>query len=84
MFVRDRETGATERVSVASSGAQAGFGSVGPSISADGRLVAFQSIAADLVASDTNGAATDVFVHDRKTGRTELVSVSTGGVQGNR
>src|SRR5439155_969179 len=52
--------------------------------SADGRFVAFQSDATNLVAGDTNGA-TDVFVHDRQTGATERVSVASGGgTQGNR
>ncbi len=53
-----------------------------PSISADGRFVAFASNASDLVPGDTNGAD-DVFVHDRQTGTTERVSVDTAGNQGN-
>src|SRR5262249_22715068 len=51
-----------------------------PVISADGRYVAFESKASNLVAGDTN-AALDVFVHDRTTGTTERVSVDTGGAQ---
>ena len=82
VFVHDRQTGATTRVSVSSNGAQANAGSVSPSISADGRYVAFTSGASNLVAGDTNGVS-DVFVHDRRTGRTTLVSRSTAGVQGN-
>lgn len=62
-FVQDRHTGATSRVSVDSPGAQADAGSHTPSISADGRLAAFQSSASNLVAGDTNGAY-DVFVRD--------------------
>ncbi len=71
---------ATERVSVSSSGLQArggpkdNPGSVGPAISASGRFVAFESDATNLVPDDTN-RLTDVFVHDRKTGITERVSV---------
>jgi Tol biopolymer transport system component len=81
MFVHDRQTGATERVSVDSAGAQADESSFSPpSISADGRYVAFQSAATDLVPADTNGVD-DVFVHDRQTGTTERVSVSSAGVQ---
>jgi Tol biopolymer transport system component len=53
-----------------------------PSISADGRFIAFVSDATNLVPSDTNGAA-DVFVRDRRTGRTERASVRSGGVQAN-
>jgi uncharacterized repeat protein (TIGR01451 family) len=87
IFVRDRVTGTTERVSVSSTGRQGkadsgivnGMG--GPSISADGRYVAFDSQASNLVRGDTNDAI-DVFVHDRVTGATERVSVSSAGVQG--
>jgi Tol biopolymer transport system component len=50
-------------------------------ISADGRFVAFTSIASNLVADDTNDVS-DVFVHDRRTNRTERVSVGPLGVQG--
>src|SRR5206468_5032823 len=53
-----------------------------PSVSADGRFVVFSSTASNLVANDTNNA-TDVFVHDRMTGATERVSVSSGGDEGN-
>ena len=53
-----------------------------PSISADGRFVAFASYASNLVAGDTNGTD-DVFVRDRKQGTTELVSVSSAGEQAN-
>src|SRR5436309_13324280 len=88
VFVHDRPPGATERVSVASGGAQ-GNGSSGligfafpPALSADGRFIAFVSLATSLVAGDTNGA-TDVFVHDRQTGTTERVSVASGGTEGN-
>jgi Tol biopolymer transport system component len=83
VFVHDRQSGATERVSVDSSGAQgdAGSGYDGISISADGRYVAFASTATNLVPGDTNGDW-DVFVHDRQSGRTERVSVATGGAQG--
>jgi Tol biopolymer transport system component len=82
IYVRDRLTGAVERVSVASDGSQ-GDGScdIG-AISADGRFVAFSSTSDNLVAGDTNGVD-DVFVHDRQTGVTERVSVSSTGVQGN-
>src|SRR5438132_452517 len=84
VFVHDRQTGTTERVSVASGGTQANNISSYPALSADGRFVAFQSDATNLVAGDTNGA-TDVFVHDRQTGATERVSVASGGgTQGNR
>ena len=82
VFVHDRLTGIIERVSVDSLGAEANSNSIGFSISSNGRVVAFQSGASNLVAGDTNGAS-DVFVHDRLTGLTERVSVDSSGVEGN-
>ena len=58
IFVHDRQTGTTERVSVATGGGQATGGSLVPAISADGRFVAFYSDATNLVSGDTNGNAT--------------------------
>ena len=82
VFVHDRATGITERVSVDSSGAQGNGWSIMPSISADGQVVAFSSQASNLVAGDTNGTY-DIFVHDRATGITERVSVDSSGAEGN-
>lgn len=82
IFVRDRVGGVTTRVSVATGGAQATGTSQFPRISADGRFVAFQSGAPDLVPGDSN-AQIDVFVHDRQTTTTTRISVSTAGIQGN-
>jgi Tol biopolymer transport system component len=83
VFVREIWTGLTERVSVDSFGAEDNTGWCGSnSISADGRFVAFMSSMTNLVANDTNGCR-DVFVHDRVTGTTELVSVDSKGVIGN-
>src|SRR5436190_2148017 len=72
----------TERVSVVSGGTEGNNASLGSALSADGRFVAFDSSATDLVAADTNGTS-DVFVHDRQTGMTERVSVASDGTQGN-
>ena len=93
VFVRDRVTGKTTRVSLSRDGKQVSGPSFEPSISADGRYVAFSSSAAGLVADDTNTCGTigrretfacrDVFVRDRATGRTERVSVSSAGEQAN-
>ena len=83
VFVRDLVAGTTERVSVSSGGEQGNHGSGGPSISADGRYVAFTSQANNLVPADTNAWVSDSFVHDRQTGATTRVSVSTTGQQGN-
>ena len=82
VFVHDRQTGATTRVSVDSAGAQGNDKSDLPAISDDGRYVVFASDASDLVAGDTN-AVMDVFVHDRQTGATTRVSVDSAGAQGN-
>jgi hypothetical protein len=82
VFVRDRQSGTTERVSVDSAEAAGNSDSVEPSISGDGRYVAFPSDASNLVSGDTNGSV-DVFVRDRQSGTTERVSVGSGGAQGN-
>src|SRR4051794_1659284 len=73
--------GSTERVSVGPGGRQADGDSFFPSISADGRFVAFYSYATNLVPGDTNGQL-DGFVRDRLKGTTERVSVGPGGRQG--
>jgi len=82
IFVHDRLTGVTERVSVSSAGEQGDGDSGYPSISAEGRYVAFESGAYNLVPGDTNWTC-DIFVHDRLTGTTERVSVSSEGHEGN-
>lgn len=81
IFVRDLELPAPERVSVSSSGLEADGPSFFPALSADGRFVAFQSYAANLMLGDTNGRV-DTFVRDRWLGLTERVSVSSTGAQG--
>lgn len=82
IFLRDRVTGTTERISISSNGAQVNGDSFKPFISTDGRYVAFDSIAMNLVTGDTNWWS-DVFVRDRVTGLTERISISSSGVQGN-
>ncbi len=82
IFVHDRQTGATTRVSVASNGDQANATSTSPAISTDGRFVAFTSYATNL-ASGTSGMG-DIFVNDRFTGVTEFVSVASGDLLGNK
>ncbi len=77
-FVHDRLSGDTLRVSVATDGAEATGGSGSPSISGDGRMVAFVSDAPNLVAADTNGSG-DVFLHDLLTGTTGRASVAGDG-----
>ena len=69
-------------MSVTGSGNQATGGASGiPSISADGRFVAFVSGATNLVSADTNGRL-DAFVRDRQLGTTTRVSVASGGGPG--
>ncbi|MET0201459.1 MAG: aminotransferase class I/II-fold pyridoxal phosphate-dependent enzyme, partial [Gaiellaceae bacterium] len=80
VFVHDRKTGRTTRLSVDSHGRQANGGSWFPAISADGRYVAFQSLASNLVRVDTNKLS-DVFVRDLATVRTTRVSVDSRGAQ---
>lgn len=84
VFVRDRTAGTTERVSLSSKGregdADSGVGPpTGAGISADGRFVVFASSASNFAKGDANGSA-DVFVRDRLTGTTELISRGLDGL----
>ena len=80
IFVRDRQTATTTRVSVAAGGGDPNYGSFSPALSADGRYVAYASDASNLVAGDTNSLR-DIFVYDRQTGTTTRVSVDSAGGQ---
>jgi Tol biopolymer transport system component len=80
VFVRDRVSSTTTIASVSSSGEQGNGWSGASFMSGDGRYVAFESYATNLVHGDDNGAL-DVFVHDLLTRRTERVSVSSSGEQ---
>ncbi|MFK5957003.1 MAG: hypothetical protein QM477_11230 [Planctomycetota bacterium] len=80
VFLRDRQTGITERISISSSGAQGLGNSFAPSVSADGNRIAFRSVAENLAFNDTN-LVSDVLIHDRSSGATELVSISSLGLQ---
>jgi Tol biopolymer transport system component len=82
-FVRDRLAGTTERVSVPGGGGQTDNASTGPTISDDGRFVAFRSYATNLAGLDkTAPFFSDIYVHDRLTDQTERVSVSSDGEEG--
>jgi Tol biopolymer transport system component len=81
IFVRDTLTNTTTRVSVDSAGNQGNTSSGNPSISADGRFVAFISNASNIVPGDTNDE-TDIFVRDRLTNTTTRLSVDSAGNQG--
>jgi Tol biopolymer transport system component len=82
LYLRDRETGTIEPISISSSGAAANGESSSPAISGDGRFVAFRSSADNLVPGDTNGTA-DILLRDRERGTTELVSVAPDGSPAN-
>ena len=83
VFVRDTVAGTTTRVSVDSAGNQANDASFSnPAISADGRYVAFDSDATNLVAGDSNSER-DVFVRDMVAGTTTRISVDSAGNEGN-
>ena len=82
VFLHDRKTGETTRVSRGRGRAEANGGSYSPFISTDGRYIAFESHASNIVPSDGNDLV-DVFVHDQKTGKTLRVSVSSNKTEGN-
>ena len=83
IFVRDRTNRIIERVSISSDADEGNGPSYSPSISADGRYVAFTSWSSNLVEGDTNGTL-DVFIRDRLTETTRRVSVSSAGAEGNQ
>jgi len=78
IFVRDRTAGVTERASVGGDAAQANHHSTDPDLSDDGRFIVFRSLASNLVIGDDNNRA-DIFVHDRSTGQTAIVSRPASG-----
>ncbi|HYG70710.1 MAG TPA: hypothetical protein VEC15_00285, partial [Actinomycetota bacterium] len=81
IFVRDRERGSTERIGAAT-GAEPNDWSIQPTVSANGRYVAFHSIASNLVPGDGNDTV-DIFVHDRATGGLDRATVADGGTEQN-
>jgi hypothetical protein len=82
IFIRNRVNSQTNRISVATGGGQSNGASTSPSVSDDGRYIAFASTASNLVAGDTNGVS-DIFLRDRQTDTTIRISLATGGGQGN-
>jgi Tol biopolymer transport system component len=80
VFLKDRVSGATTRISRGWNGAQAAGGSGTPAITRDGRYIAFSSDATNIVQGDVNGQS-DLFVFDRALGTAELASRSSAGVQ---
>ena len=82
VFLRDRQRGTTEMISVNSQEVQGNWHSTTSAVSANGRLVAFGSHADNLAPQDINGLE-DIFLRDRRAGTTVQVSVSSGGIGGN-
>ncbi len=82
VYRHDRTTGATVLVTVAKNGSPSAFGGFAPSVSADGRFVAFASTGTDFVDGDTNGL-TDIFLRDMTSGTTAMVSASQTGAPAN-
>ena len=80
IYIHDRKNGTTKLISKSSSGKRSDGSSSEPSVSADGRFVAFASDAKNLVNGDTN-AEWDIFVHDRRKKRTTRVSVKSNGAE---
>ncbi len=81
IFVRDRETRETTRVSLSSTGKQVNNDSYGANISSDGRYVVYASDSHSIVSRDTN-KITDVFLHDRETGNNQRLSLNNEGIEG--
>jgi hypothetical protein len=84
LFVYDRVANTTVRISVGPGGVQANSGSGISRFAPDPRYVYFSSFASNLVAVDGNGSIADMFLHDRQTGSNSLLTLGTGGVQGDR
>jgi Tol biopolymer transport system component len=82
VFLHDQWAGTLERISLTASGEEGNSHAFDPSISADGRFVAFESLASNMVPNDTNDT-NDVFLLDRQTGLLERVSLSSAGEEGN-
>jgi Tol biopolymer transport system component len=83
VFLRDLQTGVTELVSVATSGAGGDGASNVARMSPDARFVAFASTAKTIATPPQVGNARDIFLRDRTAGTTTLISVSTGGGEAN-
>jgi Tol biopolymer transport system component len=81
VFLYDTVTGSTS-ISSVGFGGQGNGDSNHPKVSTD-PVVAFDSVAFNLIPADANGAISDVFVRVVNSGATRLSSLSTGGVQGN-
>lgn len=94
IYVKDRRTGSTIRVSVNDEGAQSDEDALSPAMAADGRSIAFESTASNLVAGAAPGRCTsasgartncqDIYFRDLDAARTSLVSSAPGGIKGDQ
>lgn len=82
IFIYDRETGLVDLISRSTDGEQANGPSESPVVSANGRYVVFVSHASNLVSSDTNRVA-DIFLRDRQTNQTKLISKTSNDITAN-
>jgi Tol biopolymer transport system component len=83
VFLRDIQMGTTSLVSAMYNGSpQPNKPTAQPSISKDGRYVAFTGWSDQIVPGDTN-SATDVFLRDMQLGTTKRISINSKGQQGN-
>lgn len=82
VYVYDLDSDTTELISKSTGGVKGNSHSMYPSVSPDGRYIVFESSANNLVSNDTNGKS-DIFIHDRQTGGTTLISVTSDGLQAN-
>lgn len=80
VFVWNRVGGVVERINLTYTGGQSTGGGLHPTLSSDGRYVAFSSHSSDLVTGDTNGLL-DIFRRDRGSGTTIRVNLSSSGEQ---
>src|SRR5262249_6255434 len=83
-FVRDRTAGTTQLADATWHGAGVDGNCPRPSLSADGRFVAFLSYASNIVPNDTNGHTVDLYVRDRALGTTRIASLTQAGAQPHR
>jgi Tol biopolymer transport system component len=82
IFVYDQQTKLFRRVSIGINNSETNHHSTNPSISGNGRYIAFESYASNLVDNDTNWAQ-DVFVYDLHTNITRRISLDSNGKEGN-
>ena len=82
IFVYDRQDKTSELISVSTKGTQANGMSTFSVISEDGRYVAFESMADNLVSGDNNGLS-DIFLRDRQGGATKRINLAANGARAN-